>query len=115
MSRRAVDWLVAAQNPDGGWGGDMGIESSIEETALALHACAAHAALAGEAVIRRASQFLASSTAQGSETPPRPIGFYFASLWYFEELYPLIFATAAMRRVAAPARSSDETQEAEPE
>jgi squalene-hopene/tetraprenyl-beta-curcumene cyclase len=115
MIRRAVDWLVAAQNPDGGWGGDVGIASSIEETALALHACAVHSALAGKAVIRRGSRFLARSTALGSQTPPCPIGFYFASLWYFEELYPLIFATGALRRVTALARCSDETQEAEPE
>ena len=27
-----------------------------------------------------------------------PIGFYFARLWYFEKLYPLIFTVAALRR-----------------
>ncbi|MFG0288792.1 MAG: prenyltransferase/squalene oxidase repeat-containing protein [Rhodopirellula sp. JB044] len=29
-----------------------------------------------------------------------PIGFYFAKLWYHERLYPLIFTTAALGRVA---------------
>jgi squalene-hopene/tetraprenyl-beta-curcumene cyclase len=31
---------------------------------------------------------------------PSPIGFYFAKLWYFERLYPLIFTVAALRRAA---------------
>ena len=35
-ARRGVAWLLQAQNPDGGWGGSIGVESSIEETALAV-------------------------------------------------------------------------------
>jgi hypothetical protein len=27
-----------------------------------------------------------------------PIGFYFAKLWYYERLYPLIFTVAALGR-----------------
>jgi squalene-hopene/tetraprenyl-beta-curcumene cyclase len=99
MIRRALDWLVDCQNPDGGWGGAAGIASSIEETALAVHACAAHAGVVGEAVIQRGAESLRRVTDQGTHTPPSPIGFYFASLWYFEELYPLIFAAAALRRI----------------
>ena len=34
-----------------------------------------------------------------AEIEPAPIGFYFARLWYYEKLYPLIFTTAALRRV----------------
>jgi squalene-hopene/tetraprenyl-beta-curcumene cyclase len=29
---------------------------------------------------------------------PSPIGFYFAKLWYYEKLYPLIFTVAALGR-----------------
>ena len=29
---------------------------------------------------------------------PTPIGFYFAKLWYFEKLYPIIFSVAALGR-----------------
>ncbi len=28
----------------------------------------------------------------------QPIGFYFASLWYYEKLYPWIFAAAALQK-----------------
>ncbi len=30
---------------------------------------------------------------------PSPIGFYFAKLWYYEKLYPLIFTVGALRAV----------------
>ena len=35
---QGVDWLYSIQNPDGGWGGDAGAPSTVEETALALDA-----------------------------------------------------------------------------
>ena len=35
---RAVRWLLRAQNIDGGWGGDRGVMSSIEETGIVLAA-----------------------------------------------------------------------------
>jgi hypothetical protein len=34
---------------------------------------------------------------------PRPIGFYFAKLWYFEKLYPLIFLVSALGAAHADA------------
>ena len=34
----------------------------------------------------------------GTFTEPSPIGFYFAKLWYFEKLYPIIFTVAALGR-----------------
>ena len=29
-----------------------------------------------------------------------PVGFYFAKLWYYERLYPMIFTVAALRETA---------------
>jgi squalene-hopene/tetraprenyl-beta-curcumene cyclase len=43
---------------------------------------------------------LASATRTGTHSPPSPIGFYFANLWYFEKLYPVIYTVAALTRVA---------------
>jgi len=30
-----------------------------------------------------------------------PIGFYFAKLWYYEKLYPIIFTVGALNRASA--------------
>ena len=92
MTARATQWLIAAQNRDGGWGGDAGLASSIEETAVAV------AALAGSAAAARGAAWLIGATREGEDAPPSPIGFYFARLWYAERLYPLIFAIDALAR-----------------
>ena len=48
----------------------------------------------------RHCHWLAKQLGQGRIEEAAPIGFYFAKLWYFERLYPLIFATSALRRVS---------------
>lgn len=88
-------WLHAAQNADGGWGGDRGAPSSIEETALAVQALAADP-LGSRDALRRGVEWLMDATSKGRNVPASPIGLYFAKLWYYEELYPLIFATGAL-------------------
>jgi squalene-hopene/tetraprenyl-beta-curcumene cyclase len=61
--------------------------------------------LAGSTAIEEAVAggvaWLIEKTQHGKSTPPAPIGLYFARLWYFERLYPLIFALAALRAVRA--------------
>lgn len=102
MCERAVQWLLSAQNADGGWGGAASVASSIEETALAVDALAAASSdspAAAEAV-QRGAQWLIANTNRGASLPPSPIGLYFARLWYFEELYPLIFTLCALHRVS---------------
>ena len=95
-----VRWLVANQNPDGGWGGRAGTPSSVEETGLALEGLAS-AGGNETAAIDRGVRWLAEATDRGTRFPASPIGFYFANLWYFEELYPVIFTVAGLSRVAA--------------
>jgi len=95
--KRGMEWLVAAQNADGGWGGSAGMESSIEETALAVNALAAHSQ-GISAAIERGTRWLIERVS-GDEMPASPIGFYFAKLWYFEKLYPLIFTVGALSQV----------------
>ncbi|MEI6524689.1 MAG: hypothetical protein WCP62_01595, partial [Planctomycetota bacterium] len=39
-------------------------------------------------------------TAEGTQFPASPIGFYFAKLWYYEKHYPICYSVAALERVA---------------
>jgi len=108
----AVKWLLEAQSLDGGWGGAVRTESSIEETALAIEALASFAEHRAQAVgllneqlrsriavaIERGVQWLQNKTNNGLAFEPSPIGFYFAKLWYFEKHYPLVYCAAALER-----------------
>jgi len=94
-ARRGCGWLISAVNEDGGWGGAAGVASTIEETALAVGALAAAGSYDWAA--RAGARWLIERT--GGQMQPVPIGLYFASLWYSERLYPLIFTTAALGRV----------------
>ncbi|MEM7586184.1 MAG: prenyltransferase/squalene oxidase repeat-containing protein [Acidobacteriota bacterium] len=96
-AERAEAWLLAAQNSDGSWGGDVGVDGSIEETAVAVEALAAKPA-AARAALERGTEYLAARIQAGDLESPTPIGFYFANLWYYEQLYPITFAIAALRR-----------------
>jgi squalene-hopene/tetraprenyl-beta-curcumene cyclase len=101
---RGQSWLLGSQNDDGGWGGRSGTPSSLEETALALEGLALQPErnLPGRAqAIPRGIEYLDRTTEQGREFPASPIGFYFANLWYFEKLYPLVFTVAALKKVRA--------------
>jgi squalene-hopene/tetraprenyl-beta-curcumene cyclase len=98
--RRGEAWLVTNQRPDGGWGGGGTSPASIEETGLALEALAQSSDPAVRLVLSRGAEALQSLTEGGATLTPAPIGFYFAKLWYFERLYPHIFATAAAGRLA---------------
>jgi squalene-hopene/tetraprenyl-beta-curcumene cyclase len=93
---RAKGWLVRAQNDDGGFGGAAGLASSIEETALAVEGLASVGGC-GDAV-NRGCRWLAEHTSEGTSFEPSPIGLYFAKLWYWDRLYPLIFTVAALGR-----------------
>jgi squalene-hopene/tetraprenyl-beta-curcumene cyclase len=94
---RGADWLIASQNADGGWGGRPGTPSSIEEAALALEGLACGGI---SPVLAKGVNYLAAATRGGTHFPPSPIGFYFANLWYFEKLYPLVYTVAALTRIA---------------
>jgi squalene-hopene/tetraprenyl-beta-curcumene cyclase len=97
-SRRGVAFLLDVQNPDGGWGGAKGTPSSVEETALAVEILLDLAPPEGRAAVERGTAYLVRRVEDGTFTDPSPIGFYFAKLWYFEKLYPIIFTVAALGR-----------------
>jgi squalene-hopene/tetraprenyl-beta-curcumene cyclase len=102
-ARRGADWLVKNQNLDGGWGGDVydsksTTMSSVEETSLAIEALLPfvesdeHVAL----VVQDSLRWLIEAVEGQRHLNPSPIGFYFAKLWYYEDLYPVIFAASAL-------------------
>jgi len=118
MMQKGTQWLLSNQNQDGGWGGHSAelsrsrtksVSSTIEETALAVDALAGletayiHGqdarATAVRSAISRGVSWLIKHTKAGASVNPSPIGLYFARLWYYEQLYPVIFATSALQKV----------------
>lgn len=85
MLKRACIWLVSVQNIDGSWGGAKDVSGSIEETSLAV------TALSGNNYLNECSSGLKwlAERIKNDGMKAEPIGLYFASLWYHEELYPL--------------------------
>jgi squalene-hopene/tetraprenyl-beta-curcumene cyclase len=108
--RRGAQWLLTNQNDDGGWGGSRGVPSSIEETGVVLAALGPlteDIAPGLSAAVRAGGAWLMRATA--GEAEAAPVGLYFAQLWYYEDLYPLVFAlaglTSASRHLALAAET----------
>ncbi|MBA4408572.1 MAG: prenyltransferase/squalene oxidase repeat-containing protein [Bacteroidota bacterium] len=85
MIEHGCRYLISAQNLDGSWGGAKNSRGSIEETSLAI-----------TALVRNGFQEECASGIKWMAEKVKsdgiiaaPIGLYFASLWYYEELYPL--------------------------
>lgn len=94
MIRQGCQFLLSVQNQDGSWGGAKGLNGSIEETSLAITAL----------IVNGYQEECASGLRwlnkkiKTDGMVATPIGLYFASLWYNEELYPL---TAAVECLSA--------------
>jgi squalene-hopene/tetraprenyl-beta-curcumene cyclase len=101
-AQRGIAWLRSNQTRDGGWGGGLGTPSSMEETALAVEVLVD---VGVDDAVHRGLEWLVERVEQGGLYEPSPIGFYFAKLWYFEKLYPIIFAVAALGRARRKLRS----------
>jgi squalene-hopene/tetraprenyl-beta-curcumene cyclase len=93
MILKAKDYLLQQQNDDGSWGGQKEVSGSIEETAMAVSALVftePSACLKGLEWLKR--EYDTHSLI------PKPIGLYFASLWYHEKMYPLVWYLEALRK-----------------
>jgi squalene-hopene/tetraprenyl-beta-curcumene cyclase len=100
----AIAWLLASQNADGGWGGEAGTPSVAETTGRAISALALYPP--GLAAAQRGALWLCDQAeTHGGKLKASPIGLYFASLWYDEPLYPLVFALPALQTVASGQKS----------
>ena len=103
-----LNWLLGTQKENGTWGGDESAPATIEETALALDAIAGYAVMDGfsgdltnavKRSLERGAGALIEMINNHDTLPASPIGLYFAGLWYYEKLYPLIFSLSALRKV----------------
>ena len=103
-AQRGIAWLLSAQNPDGSWGGAAGVAGSVEETALAVEVLL-DAGPQADTAVERGLEWLVGAVEAGKLKTPEPIGFYFAKLWYFERLYPILFTVAALGRCIRSQRS----------
>jgi squalene-hopene/tetraprenyl-beta-curcumene cyclase len=122
-ARRGLAWLVSAQHTDGGWGSVIPPESggqntevsTIEETAVAVEALVAcGGGPEFQAAADRGIAWLVGAVEEGRHREPSPIGFYFAKLWYYERLYPLIFTAAALGRAVRRLPRESDTASARP-
>ena len=85
MIDRGCCYLASVQNPDGAWGGGADIQGSIEETSLAITALVKNGY---QKECASGINWLTEKT-KSDGLIASPIGLYFASLWYSEELYPI--------------------------
>ncbi len=101
-----LKWIRENQNPDGGFGGGKSVTwnnsklgcSSVEETALCTEALLNHDDQRSRLAANRGVQWLIEAVESSEIESCSPIGFYFFKLWYYEKLYPLIFATSTLGR-----------------
>jgi hypothetical protein len=94
----AGQYLAGIQNRDGSWGPGKEIAGSIEETALSVCALiASEPARCGKAMEWLEKEYIMTGCR------PKPIGLYFATLWYHEKLYPVVYYLEALRKALAGA------------
>ncbi|WP_421919519.1 prenyltransferase/squalene oxidase repeat-containing protein [Marinifilum sp.] len=105
VKRKAIDFLQASQNEDGGWGGNTNLISTIEETSLAIRALASHKKI--ENVDQAMHWFELHLPKDLNDVKAAPVGLYFASLWYYEDLYPLVFASSALHETIKSLTNSE--------
>jgi len=86
------------------------VTSSIEETGVVL-AALGRSVRDGDEIrvsnaIARGARWLMDADV-GAATAASPVGLYFARLWYYEDLYPLVFAVEGLAAARAALTVSD--------
>ena len=84
------------------------LTSSVEETAQAVEALLPVADREEyRQLVERGLAWLVTAVERGDHRNAAPIGFYFAKLWYYEKLYPLIFTASALGRACQQLRPAN--------
>jgi squalene-hopene/tetraprenyl-beta-curcumene cyclase len=129
MVRRGADWLACHQHASGGWGAvasDADADDdtprftspacSVEETSVAVSALIPLVETDPEvgAAVAAGLTWLVESVESGRFRECSPVGFYFAKLWYYERLYPLVFSAEALGIALSSAASEPVRDELRP-
>ncbi len=94
---KGLEYIIAAQNTDGGWGGSKGAPSKVTLTARALSALSSHKNTNRQAR-EKAFDYLLKKYHAGELFTAEPIGLYFSKLWYSEEMYNITFVLTALKK-----------------
>ena len=95
---KGIEYLLSAQNEDGGWGGTKGVRSKVTLTSRALSALASVENPAMES-IERGFDYLYEMWQADKFYREEPIGLYFARLWYSERMYNMVFTLIALKKL----------------
>ena len=96
LATQQIEFLLACQNEDGGWGGNKGVCSKVTYTSRVLAALAHFRDQYSEAK-QRGWDFLYRRYQAGTLYENEPVGLYFSRLWYSEELYNVTFLLHAIK------------------
>ncbi len=106
LAQRGLEWLAAAVDPGGGWGGGQGRgtrysgsrgPSSVEETALAVEALlAAPTDSRRQPVLEAGLHWLVRAVEESRHRQTTAIGLHLGRLWYYEKVYSLAFTVSAL-------------------
>ena len=95
---KGIEYLLSAQNEDGGWGGAKGVRSKVTLTSRALSALASVENPDMES-IERGFDYLHEMWQADKLYREEPIGLYFARLWYSERMYNMVFTLIALKKL----------------
>ena len=98
LAEHHVDFLLKAQNADGGWGGNADVPSKVTYTARTL-AALSHFPDVAAVAIDRGIDYLYRRLQEGTLYAKEPIGLYFSRLWYSEEMYNITFLLWSMKMI----------------
>ena len=102
MATRARDYLLRAQNDDGGWAGLRMQASTAEETAwamLALLRCPSDERI--RASVARGVDWLVQHQREDGTWAEWPLGLYYSAMWYSDSYYAVTLPARALARARA--------------